>query len=93
MTPTEVADEVDRLLVARLPKLSDRTQAMRIIRRRMAHPERGAHPSEFYIPPPPSTGDCAANRAGQMCAQCGWQRSSHDIDGQRKDCDGFVPAP
>ena len=70
----------------------EREKARRMIARRMQHPEMGAQPQstpEKYIHPATNYRSYA-NEVDSMCATCGNPRRSHDIDGQRVDCDGYV---
>lgn len=100
MTPAEIADRCEELILELADNAAQRRYARIILRNRFSHPEIGAtSPRErgadlaSYRPPPPSTGDNAANRASRPCARCGKARALHDLDGERTDCDGYVGAP
>jgi hypothetical protein len=94
MTPAELANQVEALIDAQPPEVA--RYARIILRNRLAHPEIGVSPRRrgaelsSYRSPPPSTGDCAANREPRPCYRCGSTRARHDIDGQRWDCDGYL---
>lgn len=90
-----VAREVEELLRGMTDNV-ERYHARQLIRRRLAHPEvvglSGGPPhleSEATIHPKAGS-RLAAHEGGPICAQCGWPRRSHDIDGERLDCDGYV---
>jgi len=104
LTAEQVLAEVD-LLLHRLSG-DDREEARRLLLRRLKHPEAvglgGGSLSDPPTPPhiepesrihPRSTGRNYANsvKTEPICV-CGSPRSSHDMDGQRWDCDGYVEA-
>lgn len=95
MRPVDIADRVESLILELADNAEQRKLARIILRNRFAHPEIGAtSPRQrgaafaSYRPPPPSIG--SGQRTGSRCARCGWSARSHDIDGLRSDCDGYV---
>jgi hypothetical protein len=88
-------DQIERI-IGRLPTEGDRAKVRLLLLRRLKHPEMArcgvglsAWPQESDVHPK-STGRIAAHTYGPTCCRCGNLRRTHDIDGLRPDCDGFV---
>lgn len=89
-TPTGVADATVRMIRELSP--AAREDATRLLVRRLAHPELGGNPQAAPPSPPPSTGDCFANRNSSACLRCGRSWGRHDrLTGELDDCEGYIP--
>lgn len=85
----ELAELVE-IMIGALPDEAARVRTRLLLKRWLNHPEGGRQGSALvvYAPPPPSPG---RNRITPgICVVCGFTRASHDIDGQRDDCDGYA---
>ncbi len=94
-TVPELVDVIE-WMITQLHTEADRAKARLILQRRLQHPEIDANNAQIShhdgpVIHPKSGGRLAAHDGGPVCV-CGNRRSSHDIDGQRNDCDGYVEA-
>lgn len=88
--PEALADHIEGL-IRDLPTEKDRLNARRLLLRRLKHPECGGNPQAVSVSAVhPKSAGWNASAMGPICAACGFARRSHDIDGQRRDCDGYV---
>lgn len=91
-TASDVVWEVDRLLRA-VRGRQERDRIRRVLSRFLRHPEIAGHGGTVMSldnPHPKGNGNCHASRVPKTCIICGHARDTHDIDGQRVDCEGYV---
>jgi hypothetical protein len=80
-------------MLGHLPNHELRETARKKLIRYLNHPEANggagyAKDSQIH----PKSGGFNASITGPICCRCGSPRRKHDIDGQRKDCEGFIEA-
>jgi len=87
-TSDTIALELEQL-IREINPAADRDVVRQRLIRRLKHPELGGEPQVAGDVHPKAEG-YNASITGPVCACCGFSRRSHDVDGERIDCNGYV---